>query len=1825
MHSVSASLPSSTDVSDGPGLVKRDQDIQDCRAADVGTDGPCGETEGLRILDEFRKLYESRIEKIDRESGGDPDRVFLKLQVMSDWIKDLGEQNAMLVHTVEDLEQAACSRVKLLEEKLNQSSQIVMDNLTRADPMEKTLNTLSNRVSQLEKDEEYLQQKIEYLQSDIRGLLEVIRRARRQNVWSLEGITFFEIQPEDIPVQDCICSQEQTDTDHIKSLNLQIEQLQENERKMIRCQLELEGKVTDLTTELSVKDDTIKKYVSRLQCFCEKLKEHAKQANQVIGHPLAFASDQDCNIILTPDILESVLDAKDRENKSLHRQLQDVESKLIVYTYENNVDTINLQLQLEEKCKKVQQLEDKVARLEKEAVETKDTLTAEIVALEKQNYHANIGNLLKDDLIKEMRKGLKQTALEDTSSQKVRIDANNSPEKCPLPSIDTPHSKKDEFVSLLNSTKAHVQKECEILSDLKLELEKFVNKLTKDNEVGDCIISNNCTNKNKLCASGMSDKLIDCIEIITKMYLERENEVIVFDCMVKKEESRCVCGDSKNIKENVNSVRQFKLMEEFRVCTVEAQAATEDIREEISTVISTFNSRHQNYEDLNEMVTNAQSYLAKTREGLIEAINRLELQEEERLRHSERIVNGNLKLKDIKNEINHVQSELSRCVNGMQGNVQEYNESEYTKACVNSDLLTVVMEEVEQILTNLQLFQTQGGCMTSILKGLRSQLCTVDSSLKELQKKAGEVLLNNEIAQTTFCEREIRLAKFEEEVDCAHTKMQDVLETFLSTKQEEKEQFSHYTYDNQEVNDIIKAKEDLHKLRKEYDDLKLDMIQQTCQMKYDERLNKWRNRITDLEDQVRMLQHEAKCKQEAINFLKNNIQSMEKELFAARTKAENYRQCHSKDSTELKKKIIELENIIKAQKEVENDLRKNLNNVANIKKSAEIPNAYHTECGTEAMLLRCDYPSKHENLSHLFKTVQDAVQSAKMAVQNFESELKKLIHEESLSSVSAKSAVTLTDSLGKCREKLDTCSHELSKLKNAVYSKEKLLENMEEIVRIQRNSLAMSQTEVKDLHQKLQEKVDKQGLTIAQYEREKNELLKQNELQIQTIGHLQNAVVEAKRNLDQMAHKTMSDLCKKDEIIRQLTMRIDETQDQYNECFTQATNQDMLLDLQRDAIESLHKQIRCLEYNKRLSTTALHAMYYSILSGIQERIRDHVKDFRELKWKMDSFIQTKNYSESQNKSCAIYLEDKNCDTRDLEYYSNSITCGISYVERRSDKEAEIETIVQIQQLKAELKKVKDTESGLKCENQQLKINLQHHISETDNLMKKLQRIKQKETEYEELLLKLENGKKEINTLNDRIISNEEIIKHQSHELEVLRKRLLANDQQAEENLSELNVSEHEMLTILCDRMCSLKILLQEKSNNMVKLQADYELLKNENSILKSQNDIIETQTKEDILQLKERLKETRIKLRQTEDNYQQMTENFNKVQKQLISATEREADLQESLTIMEKDYRSKIVEVEDEAVYLRNLVDKLSEELEETKRTLASKDIELCQAQDKWKDHTDHLDIVRQDLKKKKEELTKAENVNRDLIQQLQEYMENNYHLDQQKISLERNNSTYIIELQNMRKSLLELKKECHLKDRSLTHMSADLTETAMSRSELCKESQYILSCIRDCMEQQKKYNETLTKNLENKQQLLMQLVFEKKALLIKIRKMKQTNLLAQKLKRTHKLTTRGFRKVHINGYVSSSITAHQTADTDQISNLNCTDLRKKYLMKPIKTGRRTSTCGNSWWFPKMEHLINEVRKNNRWWHENFKNETESDTSLEENRDYGYQSSSTSK
>lgn len=55
---------------------------------------------------------------------------------------------------------------------------------------------------------------------------------------------------------------------------------------------------------------------------------------------------------------------------------------------------------------------------------------------------------------------------------------------------------------------------------------------------------------------------------------------------------------------------------------------------------------------------------------------------------------------------------------------------------------------------------------------------------------------------------------------------------------------------------------------------------------------------------------QAKCNEEANNFLRNNIQSIEEKLHITQAKADNYRRSHSVENMTLKRKIIELENTV---------------------------------------------------------------------------------------------------------------------------------------------------------------------------------------------------------------------------------------------------------------------------------------------------------------------------------------------------------------------------------------------------------------------------------------------------------------------------------------------------------------------------------------------------------------------------------------------------------------------------------------------------------------------------------------------------------------------------------------------------------------------------------------------------------------------------------------------------------------------------------------------------------------------------------------------------
>ncbi|KAJ8725998.1 hypothetical protein PYW07_000696 [Mythimna separata] len=136
--------------------------------------GPCvckgGPT--LEILKEIQRLYEERMEQINRASGST--KLQQQVELLRSWVGDLVGQNTLLARAVEELETAATSKL-LLERRKN-----------------------SEVVSELRAECSTLRRRLARKDSDLRGLVEVLRRLREFDYCTLDGIHFFEVTESDI-------------------------------------------------------------------------------------------------------------------------------------------------------------------------------------------------------------------------------------------------------------------------------------------------------------------------------------------------------------------------------------------------------------------------------------------------------------------------------------------------------------------------------------------------------------------------------------------------------------------------------------------------------------------------------------------------------------------------------------------------------------------------------------------------------------------------------------------------------------------------------------------------------------------------------------------------------------------------------------------------------------------------------------------------------------------------------------------------------------------------------------------------------------------------------------------------------------------------------------------------------------------------------------------------------------------------------------------------------------------------------------------------------------------------------------------------------------------------------------------------------------------------------------------------------------------------------------------------------------------------------------------------------------------------------------------
>ncbi|XP_066256707.1 putative leucine-rich repeat-containing protein DDB_G0290503 isoform X2 [Euwallacea similis] len=224
----------------------------------------CGEPNSLDIMKDFNRLYKDRMEQVDSEAAEDCLQEKIKLQ--QEWIRNLTQQNEMLVRAVQELEYEATDRVQQLEEKLQKSAQCLCEVMKKYREHDFAADLLAEPL-----------QKISHLEDDIRNVLEFIRRIRESRKWSLDGLFFYTITAIDLLGTKCEYSNKFADEDSREEKEL-LQDQEQTIQDVIHCNC---GNVKKIADELELRTTE-----------CESLKQEMADMRQALTEEVASKHDQ---------------------------------------------------------------------------------------------------------------------------------------------------------------------------------------------------------------------------------------------------------------------------------------------------------------------------------------------------------------------------------------------------------------------------------------------------------------------------------------------------------------------------------------------------------------------------------------------------------------------------------------------------------------------------------------------------------------------------------------------------------------------------------------------------------------------------------------------------------------------------------------------------------------------------------------------------------------------------------------------------------------------------------------------------------------------------------------------------------------------------------------------------------------------------------------------------------------------------------------------------------------------------------------------------------------------------------------------------------------------------------------------------------------------------------------------------------------------------------------------------------------------------------------------------------------------------------------------
>lgn len=168
------------------------------------------------------------------------------------------------------------------------------------------------------------------------------------------------------------------------------------------------------------------------------------------------------------------------------------------------------------------------------------------------------------------------------------------------------------------------------------------------------------------------------------------------------------------------------------------------------------------------------------------------------------ITSGERKLKDLKNEINECLVKF-KCRNYSFSD-QDKLERELPIALDHCTcLLNKVVEEIEYMSCNLELFISKEENSCQLLSKCRDQINYLNPTLEEFREVSDDVREREISAEKDHEGNSRKLEKWERELDDAHTRMQDNLEDFVERSR--RYESCESTEDSRDINDFNKSDE----------------------------------------------------------------------------------------------------------------------------------------------------------------------------------------------------------------------------------------------------------------------------------------------------------------------------------------------------------------------------------------------------------------------------------------------------------------------------------------------------------------------------------------------------------------------------------------------------------------------------------------------------------------------------------------------------------------------------------------------------------------------------------------------------------------------------------------------------------------------------------------------------------------------------------------------------------------------------------------------------------------------------------------------------------